>query len=455
MKKFIISIIFCLISSPLFASEITEDYIDIAKNYLNRENNHKAQEYVDLVLLLDPTNRKALSFKKLTEPNIKIINKNIVEVKESVIYDNNQDNAAKYNNQGVEFYNNDDIKKAIKCFKKAILSKKRNSIAYYNLALCYKSQGKILLAECNFRLSYLKNKCFSKGLVGLANLKLDDEKIKYLNIAATQKNYQAYYYLGEYYFENKKYNLALRNYNEALLLEPNLADAYLKSALCSYEIEDYDLAGINFKNYIKYFPNNDFAYFMLAKSYDYTGYKLNAIKELNKAISINRKDEYLYELAKICYLEQNLDISTYILKNLIKNNPQNANYYNLLGLCYFEEENLSQAKENFQKALKNNSLSAAIYFNLSRCDKQNGKSYLDKAKQIIPQTAEQYIDLAMFYYKISDNNTALKTINDAINLYGNTTKSVYKTKIKLCKLTDNFTEYTKTKAELALKYGVK
>ncbi len=456
MKKLILTLALCLIALPIFANEITDDYIDIAKNYLNNENTKKAQEYVNLVLLLDPNNEKALSFKKLTTQEKDGINSNLtVEVKETVLSMSSKDKSAELNNKGVDSFKEENIENAVKYFKQAISCKKNNCVAYYNLALCYKMQGKTLLAEYNFKRAYFINKNFLQCLIGIADMKNGAEKLKYLNRAAENKSFEAFYLLGEYYFEQENYTLALKNYSEALILEPNLADAYLKAAQCCYNQEDYELAGINLKKYMTYIPDNDFAHFLLAKTYRHLGYDTNALQELNTTISINSKDEYLFELAKVCYWDQNYDISIYILNKLIKENSKNSNYYNQLGLCYYENGNINLAKENFNKALELDDKSATIYFNLSKCDKDNAEKYLQQAEQIVPQSPKQAIDLAIMYYKISQNQKALDTINEAVEIYGCDNKDVYKAKMRLCKLIGNFNEYEKTKAELAMRFGAK
>ena len=116
-------------------------------------------------------------------------------------------------------------------------------------------------------------------------------------------------------------------------------------------------------------------------------------------------------------------------------------------------------RENFEKALSLDSQSAIIYYNISRCyrllnNPQKANDALEKAKLIIPQTPTQAVELAMFYYKISDAKNALKTINDATYTFCDD-KKVYKAKIKLNKLLGNYHEYEKAKVELLMKFGVK
>lgn len=455
MKKTIIIFFLTFLTfCPVFSSEITDDYMDIAKNYFNAENNQKAQEYINLILLLEPDNQKAKSFNVIMIPEKTNINKDkIVNVEETALKLSANNQVAILNNNGVDCYNQKDFNNAVKLFRKAINCDKKNCVPYYNLALCYRAKGNKLLAEYYFKKSYSFNKNFTYGIVSLANMKTGSAKLNLLDMAAKYKNPFAYYYLAEDCFEKKNYRKALINYSEALIIEPNIAQAYLRAAQCCLELEDYDMAIINLQKYMSYISDNDDAYYLLSKAYRSAGYETKSFQELKRAISLQRKNEYLFELAKMYYADQNYDLSVYVIKNLIKDKPE-ANYYNLLGLNFYEKNDIQNAKYNFEKALEMDSNNAMIYFNMSKCDKENSSLYIEKAKRIVPQTPQQAINLAKMYYKISDNESALKTIDDAILKYGDD-KKLYKTKMKLCKLIRNYNEYEKTKMELSIKFGVK
>lgn len=459
MKKLLIIFLCIFLAYPVISSEVTDDYIDIAKNFLNNENKIKAQEYIDLIFLLEPNNEKARTFVELTNPEEENINKDkIVEIKEIPLKIYSDTKSAKLNNQGVDYYTQENIKEALSYFKKALISNKNSHITHYNIALCYKTLGNNLLAECNFKLAHFKNPNFSQSYVGLANITKGDKKLQYLKIAADEHNADANFYLGEYYKNYKNYVLASKYYNEALIIEPNLAIAYYNLGKCYYELEDYDLAIINFKRYLTYISTDDNAHYILGKAYLHLRYDSQALKEFKKAIVLNRKSEYLYILAKLCYYNQQYDTSISILNSILKG-EEDSSYYNALGLCYFEKEDMKNALKYFNEALNLDKTSATIYYNISRCysvlkDKDNENKYIEAIKNVKPLNPQQFADLAIAYYKISDYQSALSTINNAVKYFPGD-KKLYKVKMRLCKLTGKTNEYEQTKADLLLKFGVR
>ena len=462
MKRTIIIILLASLLSiqTSFASELTDDYIDIAKNYYNSNIITKATEYINLVLIIDPTNEKALSFNELTKQEPININKDkLVKITDTMLTsDISLGKSSTLNNHGVELYNNNQQDESAICFKQAIIANNKNYIAYHNLALYYKNKNKYKLAKCYFRLSRLANPSFSEALVDIANMPDEKNRLTYLMQASEQKNKDALFYLGKTFQDEKNFLQAIKYYNEALVIEPNLAQAYLNLAECYFQVNDYTPAVINFKKYLSYNYEDDKAHYQLAKAYEQLQYPSQAIKELKTALELNKSDEYLYELAKICYLEQNYDISIYIINNLLKSNDD-SKYYNLLGLNNFEKEQLSKAITNFEKAIELDPQNPQYYYNLSKCynvvkNKDLAVETLGKALQIVPQTPQQSIELSNIYYNILDIDSALETINTAINEYPDK-KELYQTKAKICKLSGNYNEYEKTKAELLIKFGVK
>ena len=52
-----------VLGAPVFADELTDDYFDIAQNYLKTGDTTKALEYVNYVLMLNPKYTKAIKLK--------------------------------------------------------------------------------------------------------------------------------------------------------------------------------------------------------------------------------------------------------------------------------------------------------------------------------------------------------------------------------------------------------
>ncbi len=65
MKKFLLSVILCLVAGgAVYASEIEEDYLDMAASYCITGEYRTAIEYLDKILYLNPDNKKVQDLKK-------------------------------------------------------------------------------------------------------------------------------------------------------------------------------------------------------------------------------------------------------------------------------------------------------------------------------------------------------------------------------------------------------
>ena len=65
MKKFLLSVILCLVAcTNVFASEIEEDYLDMAASSCIMGEYRTAIEYLDKILYINPSNKKAQDLKK-------------------------------------------------------------------------------------------------------------------------------------------------------------------------------------------------------------------------------------------------------------------------------------------------------------------------------------------------------------------------------------------------------
>ena len=70
-KLFIMCSLVLSFAMPIFADEITDDLLDIARTYYNKGNKSKTLEYVEQVLQIDENNLSAIELKiKLQPPKV-------------------------------------------------------------------------------------------------------------------------------------------------------------------------------------------------------------------------------------------------------------------------------------------------------------------------------------------------------------------------------------------------
>lgn len=485
MKKGILFFVLVLLAlqfqNCVSATELSEDYFDIASNYYVSNNYAKALEYIDLVLKFDPNNAKATELKSKILPDetksdnltieqtakilsttqgtsieiIDIEKKNI----DNVIYDANY-----YNTKGQEFYRKKELEQAIQYFQKAIKIDKRNAVAYNNLAMTFWAQNNTAGAINYFKKSNSLNRRFTQPLVNLSMLykQLGDEKnqICYLKkaIRLNCNDYLAYYWLGDYYKNKGLYPLAIQNYKETLKINQKFAPVYLNLALCFFETEEFNYCLLALNQYKEFCTNSDYAYYLASRANSALCRHKEAKEMIEKAILTCDRPDYNFELAKIDYSLGEYQNALNILQNLLKS-IDSAEYFNYAGLCNYKLKNIEIAIANFNKAIDMDGLRPMYYYNLAQCykslgDKKNYVKYVNTATKINPISYQDFIDLSYIYYDNGNPGYALNTINRAISFYPDN-KALYLSKLKIYEtLGDNF-HYNETKKMINERFNEK
>lgn len=124
--------------------------------------------------------------------------------------------------------------------------------------------------------------------------------------------------LGDMYARHGDYQKAIEEFQKAIALKPNYADAYHNLANIYHQINRDDLAEENYKKALEFNPS-------LWQSHQ--------------------------NLAALYFLHQNFDLAEQHLSKAIELNPQNAELYVNLGILYFKIGQKDKARQTFQKAL--------------------------------------------------------------------------------------------------------
>lgn len=481
--KFIIGlgIIALTQASCVYASELTDDYFDIATNYANANNNAKALEYLEDILIIEPTNAKAQELKDkivlLMTPIIQTPEqdkKDTVEATQVLSTVQNPENfvilkvsqadvekmdynSDYYNEKGLEYYQKKDYDKSIEYFYKSVKLNPRNQQAYNNMAMSYWFKGNNSVAIKYFKKAYSINNCYTQPLVNLSLLykQLGCEKAQLETLEKAIKHnpndYWAYYLMGDYYKGKAKFLKAIENYKEAITINQKFPQAYLSLALCYFETEEFNYALIALEQYRELNPTSDFAMLLTARTYTVLGRYDDAKKYIEKAIEINNKDEYQFELGKIDYYLEDYMSALSIFQKLTER-ANAAESYNYLGLCYYKIKNIDLAISNFNKAIEIDALRPIYYYNLAQCYKSLGdkKSYtknVNTATKISPINFQDYIDLSYIYYDNGNPNYAINMLNKAISRYPNV-KALYLSKLKIYESLGDNLHYNEVKDKI-------
>ena len=473
-------------SYSALASELTDDYFDIASNYYTSNNMAKSLEYVDTILKIEPENQKALSLKnkilppqaetvkiteevaKPTEENFKSYStepraeKIVVvdapqQIIEKVSYDSDY-----YNTKGQEYYNKKELDTAIEYFYKAVNINPKNAQAYNNLGMCYQLKRNMPVAITYFKKANSINRGYTQPLVNLSLLykQLGDVKnqLCYLvkAIKLNPNDYSAYYWIGDYYKNIDEYPKAITNFKEVVKINPKFSPAYIALASCFFETEDFNYAILALNQYMEIHPNSDEALSLMAKTYLALGKYAEAKVCIQKAIEIQDKDEYQFELAKIDYFLGDYQTALAIFQKLLQKND-NAEYFNYSGLCNYKLKESDLAIANFNKAIEVDGLRPIYYYNLAQCyksmgDKKNYVKYVNTATKITPINYQDFIDLSYIYYDNNNPGYAINSLNNAISKYPNV-KALYLAKLKIYEAIGDNLHYNETKDLIEMRFN--
>ncbi len=141
----------------------------------------------------------------------------------------------------------------------------------------------------------------------------------------------------------------------------------------------------------------DYICFEIAKELIHLNDYDDAIFYLEKAVNINERFEYLFQLGSLYILKKRLDDAEKILKKAVLLNPENSSAHDNLGIIYSEKGLYNKAIKKFEKAIQLNPESADAYFNLGLVYRKKGKiskmrQFFEKAAELNPEYKEKIAD---------------------------------------------------------------
>lgn len=472
MKKgILISVLFlmcfCHFNST-FASELTDDYFDIAVIYFNVKDYSKAMLYLDFVLSLEPDNLPAETLKnKISPPLVEAPQPDTVSISSAASSTQPEQKAYtsdEYMAQGESFYFKKDYSSAITCFYKAIVIDKNNAQAYNNLAMSYWFAKNPDAAIMYFKKAHSINSCYTQPLVNLALLykHIGDKKNQFFYLQkalkCNPKDYYAYYWLGDYYKTEGNNTKAVKYYKTVVRMNPKFSQVYLSIAGSFFETEQYNYAIQALNQYMDFYPNSDFALYLIARSEFELGHYEDAKMHIQKAIELVNRSEYQFELAKIVYAMKDYQTALTIFQSLPESGDL-AEIYDYIGLCYFALQNNDEAIKAYTKAIDLDGLRPIYYYNLAQCyktvgDKENFEKYSNTALKIVPTNYKDFSDLSYIYSDSGNCSDAICLLNTAVVKYPEK-KSLYLAKLKIYEAIGDNLHYNETKTTIDEKFNNK
>ncbi|WPM06090.1 tetratricopeptide repeat protein [Borreliella sinica] len=289
-----------------------------------------------------------------------------------------------HNNKGIALMLLNKNKKAIESFEKAIQIDNNYDTAYYQKGIAEEKNGDMQQAFASFKNAYDLDKklnyALKAGIVSnnLGNFKKSEEYLSFFNDNSKNPNEIAIYNLSIAKFENNKLEESLETINKAINLNPEKSEyLYLKASI-NLKNENYLNAISLYNLVIEKNPENTSAYINLAKAYEKSGNKNQAISTLEKIINKNNR--------------------------LALNN---------LGILYKKQKNYQKAIEIFEKAIINSDIEAK--YNLATTlieinDNTRAKDLLKEYTKLKPNSPEALHALGIIEYNEDNNDQTLREL---------------------------------------------
>jgi tetratricopeptide (TPR) repeat protein len=202
---------------------------------------------------------------------------------------------------------------------------------------------------------------------------------------------------GITFTEKGNFDKALEDYNKAIDLDPNFAQAYYNRGLQFQDKEDFDKAIQDYTKAISVDQKYKEAYYNRGNAFMKEGDSNKAIQDYSKAISIDTK-----------YADA---------------------YYNR-GSAYEGKGDIDKAVEDYSKAINSNSKLIDAYLargNLFHARGESDKAIQDYTKAIFadPKFAKAYYNRGSLYFNKGDIDKAIIDYTEAINLDQQYTTAYY------------------------------
>lgn len=306
-----------------------------------------------------------------------------------------EEKARTYNCLGVFYDNQKDLPKAIDFYQKAMEIMPQTTIYQTNLAGAYEN-----------------NQDWHSAI-----------EIYQKQSKKEPKNDNYHNRLAYCFFQLKEYNAAIKHLETAVKLRPDMAIYHENIGYFNDALGQYEEALKNYEKAVELEPNKDYRYSTMSSICRKLKNIQLAIHYLEKAISINANIADYYNDLGVIYFDNAIDDNKAIenYKKAIELNPQAHTFLNNLGLVYEALKDFPNAQLCFEKAIEvnptadNNMLHrlAYVYARMGNVvATENILKNLSKEEQI----AECYNCLGIYFYEQKDSGKAIKYYHKALEI---------------------------------------
>jgi tetratricopeptide (TPR) repeat protein len=216
---------------------------------------------------------------------------------------------------------------------------------------------------------------------------------------------------------------ALKDYTEAIRLNPQYAAAYYNRGLCHKVIGNYDQAIANYSEVIRLNPHLAVAYNNRGTSYKATGEYNQATRDYSEAIRLNPQFATAYVNRGSSYAaigEHELAIED--CTEAIRLNPQLATAYYNRAISLYARGDMDQAIADYTEAIRLNPQLAVAYYNRGIAYNDQGNNYdqaiadYSETIRLSPEYADAYNNRGVSHTARDDDDHAIADYSEAIRL---------------------------------------
>ncbi|WP_430013317.1 tetratricopeptide repeat protein [Microcystis ichthyoblabe FBCC-A1114] len=271
------------------------------------------------------------------------------------------------NYQGVFYEQMNQSEKAIAFFEQAIKISPQNPNYYNSLSSALQNVKRYdrALAAINRAIEIAPRSSWYSNRGNIyKDLKKSDLALADYNqaLVLNPNNPRAYIARADVYEERKEWDLALADYNRAIEIDANFAPAYRSRGYFYMARKQWDLALADFNKAITIDPNNPNSYEMRGIFYNFQSEEELAIADLTKAIEINPYSVVAYLMRGFAYDNwQKWDLALADFNKALELDPNSGFGYESRGQFYTERQEWDLALADFNKALELDPNSGAGY----------------------------------------------------------------------------------------------
>ena len=196
-------------------------------------------------------------------------------------------------------------------------------------------------AHCNLGVIYQKQKKYDLALT-------EYQKAEKLNPASVTTKIN----LGLLYFEQRNYRQAIDSFNGVLLIDPKNSNARIQKGRCLEALNINDKAEEEFETALKYEPNNTEAQLYLAELYTKTMNANEAAEKLAQIPNIKISGDFYAKTAYSLHQKGDLENALIYYKKALSKNPDDKSLYLNIAQIYNGKNNLNEAMKYSNDALR-------------------------------------------------------------------------------------------------------